>query len=302
MNGITSDYSRAWPAEAAAPVVHQEHAAPAYHEATVDGVASQAASALQSWGVTDDEKTAAVAGSLWKDPDAHPVALTLRLLDRYGPEYLEWEPEVLRVTLSRDASQLSNVVWTKILAARVALFSPSPWRQWEVFHYVCRGLAGHQPNVVYLEQPEIGHLMHGIDVLRLFDPTRVTGIEIDKFVAATLKHEGGVFAPPPLDFATRELENPQLSCAACGALHRDDNDTRCISCGERDLHKVPFEYADLKKQCADLWTPRAQMPLERAVEDLPQDAAGNQVYHLLVHWDYAKRMRQLLLRQLKALV
>lgn len=295
---------RAWPANAAAPVAHQEQPAAHvqdYHDLTVDSVASRAASSISEWGDGAAEKTAASKVSLWKDPDAHPVALILMLLDRYGPEYLEWDPEVLRVTLSRDASQISNTTWTKILAGRVVLNSPSPWRQWDVFAPVSRGLAGIQPNFVYLEEPDIGYLMAAVDTMKLIDPKRPTGIEVDKFVAAALKHDGNVMAPAPLDFATRELENPQLSCGKCGALHRDDNDQKCICCGSSALKKVPFEFEDLKAQCLKLWTPRIKMPLERAVDGLPQDAAGNLVYHLLVHWDYARRMRQLLLTQLRAL-
>jgi len=295
---------RAWPRPGAAPeaLPAEPGVLPSYHEPSLDGMAARCAEQLSAWGVSDDgEKTAAAPASLWKDQAAHPVVLTLMLLDRYGPEYLEWDPEVLRVTLQRDATQVSNQVFTKILAARVALMSPSPWRQWDVFHAVTRGLNGVQPNFVFLEVPEIGHMMHGVDVMHLVDPKRVTSGEVDKFVAAALKNDGNVFAPAPLDFCRKELENPQLECGKCQALHRDDNDVRCISCGSTVLKKMPYEFADLKKKCEDLWSARVNLPLERAVDGLPTDAAGNLVYHLLVPWDYARRMRQLLLRQLRAL-
>lgn len=298
------DDVRAWPRPGAAPEALPAEPAvlPSYHEPTLDGLATRCTEQLSSWGVTDaGEKTAAAPASLWKDPSVHPVVLVLMLLDRYGPEYLDWDPEVLRVTLQRDSTQVSNHVFTKIMAGRVALMSPSPWRQWDVFHATARGLNGVQPNFVFLEVPEISHLMHGVDVLRLVDPQRQTAVEVDKFVAAALKNDGNVFAPSPLDFCRRELEDPQLECSKCHALHRDDNDTRCISCGSTALKKVPYEFEALRKKCEDLWSARVNMPLERAVDGLPTDAAGNLVYHLLVPWDYARRMRQLLLRQLRAL-
>lgn len=296
------DDLRAWPAQAAAPVAHEPTPLPDYPTVSTGDLASQAASALQDWGVSDDgEKVAASKTTLWKDPAAHPVALTMPLLDRYGAEYLEWDPVVLRLTLERDGTQLSNASWTKILAARVALHSPSPWRQWDVFSHVVNGLNGVQPNFTYLDAPDLGYLMHAIDVLRLIDPSRSFGVEINKFVAAALKHDGNVFAPASLSFCRRELENTQLECSHCKALHRDDGDTRCISCGSTALKPVPFEFEDLRKHCEEMWSTRAGLPLERAVDGLPQDAAGNLVYQLLVYWDYAKHMRQLLLRQLRAL-
>lgn len=289
----------AWPATAATPVasvsVEQQ-----YHESSISGVVERAAASLQEWSEPALAKTAS-AGTIWKDPEAHPVVLALRLLDRYGQEYLEWDPEVLRLTLDREGIKLSNAIWTKILAARVVISSPSPWRQWEVFHWVSRGLGGLSPNFYFLEEPELGHLMLGIDVMRLFDPQRVISTEVDKFVAAVLKNEGCCFAPPPLDFAQRELESPKLDCEHCGAQHRDDADTKCVTCGSTALVKVPYEFEELKQRCADLWAARFKLPLEKALEGLPEDAAGNQVYHLLVHWDYARRMRQLLLHQLRAL-
>lgn len=275
----------------------------AYAEATTGSLASRAVAAVQGWGGEPADKTAASAVSLWKNTEAHPVALALTLLDRYGEDCVLWEPEVLKVTLFRDGIQVSNAVWTKILAIRVVLGSPSPWRQWEVFHWVCLGLAGHPPNFTYLEQPEIRHLMLGMDVCRLIDPKREFAQEVEKFIAATLMHDGQVFAPPPLEAAQREIENPQLECGRCSALHRDDNDMKCITCGAGvlKLKKVPFEHAALRDRCVALWQARSNKEIAVAVEGLPEDSAGNLVYNLLLQWDYARHCRRQLLQQLHSI-
>lgn len=290
---------RGWPIVGAKAVQEQVAEPVEYAEATTGSLASRAVSTLQDWdpGHLAEDKTAAEV-SFWKNTEAHPVTLALTLLDRYGEECMLWEPEVLKVTLIRDGIQVSNVVWTKILAVRVLISSPSPWRQWEVFHWVSRGLAGHAPNFTYLELPEVGHLMLGADVCKIIDPTRHFAGEVEKFVAGTLLSDGQVFAPPPLEFAQRELENPQIECTACHALHRDDNDVKCISCGSTKLVKVPYEFAALRDRCAALWAARAKKQIGPAVEGLPEDAAGNLVYNLLLQWDYARQCRKQLLHQL----
>lgn len=238
--------------------------------------------------------------SIWRHPDAHPLVLTVLLLDRFGEDYVEWEPDALRLTLQRDGLQTSNSVFTKILAARVVLNSPSPWRQWEVFHWVCLGLTGESPNFHYLEEPEPGVLAAGYDVMRVVDPRRKTDLGVDKFIAATWKNEGFPYIPPPLDFAQRELESPKIKCLNCGAIHRDDNDVRCVTCASPRLESVPYEFADLRDEIAKLWARRANLPLERAVEGLPETPAGSVVARLRLQWEYPLRMRARLVQQIRA--
>lgn len=271
-----------------------------YPECDTAGLADRCARAAAEWG-TDKVAAAQEPVLLYKDPDAHPLVLTLMVLDRYGNDSLDWDPEVLRVTMIRDNLQVSGTNWAKIMASRVLLASPSPWRQWHVFHWVARGLGGQAPNFTFFEEPEIGHLFLCADVMKIVDPARVTVLEVDKFVAATLRHNGQVWAPESLSFAQHALEDPQLECRACKALFSDTGDQKCITCGRAEMHRLPYPHAALRDACKALWAPRRDLPLVRAVEGLGEDAAGNLVYELLLHWDYASRMRRQLLAQLRGL-
>lgn len=296
---------RVWPdlegGKAPEPAEEAAAAPIEYHEHSTASLAERCASVATEWGGGDKVASSVEPGMLLKDPEAHPLALMLIVLDRYGQDCLEWDPEVLRATMIRDNLQVSGASWDKIKAVIVLLNSPSPWRQWEVFHWMSRALGGKPPNFVYLEQPELGHLFVCADIMAIVDSKRVTAIEVDKFVAAALRHEGHVYAPESLAFAQRELEDPQLSCSACGALFVDNNDLKCISCAESTLSKVPYAYAALRDECAALWKPRRSLPLERAVDGLGETPAGNLVYDLLLHWSYAQNVRKQLVAQLRGL-
>lgn len=271
-----------------------------YHESTTESLAERCAGAAAEWG-TDKVASATEPALLYKDPDAHPLVLGLMTLDRYGQDMLDWSPEVLRVTMIRDNLQVSGASFAKLMAVRVLLQSPSPWRQWHVFHWIGRALAGLPPNFVYLERPELGHMLMCADVMKIVDPKRQTTTELDRFVAAALRQEGFVWAPESLAFAQRQLEDPRLECSTCNALFEDDNDTHCVTCGATTLRKVPYAYAALRDECLQLWAPRRTLPLERAVDGLPETAAGNLVYDLALHWDYATRVRKQLLAQMRGL-
>lgn len=284
-------------------------------DTSLEGLVRRLALGAVSWeqDLAPFEKTAAEAplqdtkasivtlGNTWRHPEAHPLALLTLALNLYGNEALDWEPETLKLTLERDGHALSQSTLTKLLAARTLMLSPSPWRQWHVFAAVSRALAGIPPNFVYLEEPELGHLMLGVDCMKLVDPMRDTTDEVDKFVAAVLKHEGFCYAPPPLEFAQHELEAPKVECMQCHAVHRDDGDTRCVTCGGALLQKLPYVFADVRDGTAALWAKYYKRPYDSIAGALPKTPEGVAAGHLLAEWAYAKAQRMNLRQQLKVL-
>lgn len=297
---------RTWPPPGGSSSAAEPTAETPYEptEHTTGSLADSAVSALGEWG--DLSKTAAQEDTpapsldgIWRNRDAHPVVLLLMCIDRYGEEFVSWMPDTVKLTLERDNIAPSSATLTKIMAGKTLLASPSPWRQWEVFHWTALALAGVAPNFTFLEEPNLGHLMACADVMKILDRNRKTSTEVDKYVAAVLRNEGIHFAPPPLDFAQRELEQRKLQCAKCEAIHRDDNDTKCISCRSTSLSAVPYEFADSRDEAAKLWSARSGQPIERAVEDLPDTGVGNAVYRLLLAWEFARRARSQMLQQLR---
>lgn len=239
--------------------------------------------------------------NIWRHPNAHPLTLLLLLVDKYGQEAMEWEPEALRSTLKRDGIALSESVWTKILAGRVIITSGSPWRQWEQFHWISYGLAGRAPNFVYLERPEIGFLMAAVDTMKIVDRPRPFAEDIDKFTAAVLRERGILYAPAPLAFAQYELDDRRIVCNNCGTVERDDGDIKCVACGSKDLKRLPGPFEHLKEPTKKLFEARKSLPLVDAVEGLSDSAEDRAAYKLLVHNEYRNEVRAHLLAQLRML-
>ncbi len=250
---------------------------------------------------TADPLPSITTKNIWRHPNAHPLVLLTLLLNKYGPDYLEWEPEALRGTLKKDGVQMSESVWTKILAARVLMTSPSPWRQWEQFHWISYGLAGRAPNFVYLERPELGFIMSATDTMKMADRTRPMAEELTKYTAAVLRDNGIMLAPPPLQFAQEELNDRRLRCKKCGTREKDDRDIKCVACGSKDLERTDGPFEHLREPTEKLFKERRRLPLEQAVDGLPTTAAGNAAYKLLVHNEYRDQVRAQLVAQLRML-
>lgn len=275
-------------------------APPPAADVSLEGMSSR----LVSWvrGDIPIKKSTIQSSKLWRQADAAPAVLLLMFVDRYGQEALEWEAETIRTTLERDGLAPSNSSYHKLMAAITLVMSPSPWRQWDVFHYVCRGLAGEAPNFQFLEEPELGHLLAGYELMQQIDPEREPTVEIDKFVAAAFRSSGVVYLPPPLDFAQKELEGAKLSCKACGAIHRDDNDVRCISCGSIDLHPIPYAYAE-RRDKLKAFVDRAQnLPLDKVLELEVDEDIKRVAHHLAMHLEYAADVRRETAKQLRSLL
>lgn len=248
-----------------------------------------------------DEPTTATLQNIWRRADAHPVVLLALLLDRYGKDMLEWTGEALLETMRRDDIAMSNATWTKILAVRPLLTSPAPWRRWDVFHWTALGLSGTSPNFELTEEPRLGHAVAAINVMKVIDPKREYGDEVEKFIAATFRLESVFYAPAPLAFAQDEIESPMLECTNCHARHRDDHDVRCITCGKATLKREPFEFAELRDATKALWNGVKSLPLDQAVEKLPHDNVGNAVYALVTNYDYARDQTKAMRAQLRML-
>lgn len=248
------------------------------------------------------EKTAELANmtvtNIWRHREAHPYALVLLMVEKYGEESLTWHPELLQLRMKRDRLAPSNAGWTKLLAGRCLFTSDLAWNDWQTFHWVALGLSGKSPNFGLLEEPEIDHLILMAEMMRTIFPDREPSEEIQKFVAACLKNDSLIYAPYPIEFCQDELDDAKVKCRSCGAIHRDDGDRVCVTCGKETLSAVPHPFQEELDRTRTWWAKTKDLPLITATGMLPDDYVGNSVYRMLTYWDAAKDSRKALMYQL----
>jgi hypothetical protein len=201
-------------------------------------------SPLLRWGIDPTKAPPPVLASeepiirFFSYHDAHPIALTLVLMEKFGTDWIDWEPEVLKseILLSFKANSVSEHNWQKIQAVRVLLKTVGFWREWGIFEKIIHALNNNVPRFDIAQRCTISQLMAGVDIVKslrveLFDD------EIQRYIVACAMDAGVTYLPPPLDFAQEILTRPMYKCNVCGSIDLDNmKDGRCDFCCGRFQH------------------------------------------------------------------
>jgi rubrerythrin len=175
--------------------------------------------------------------------DAHPVAIVMVLLEAYGVEWIEWEPEVLREEIVKtfDATSVSENNWQKIQAVRTLMTTVGHWKEWQIFEKILQALNNNIPRFDMVQRCTVAQLMAGIDIAQQIRSESYED-EVRRYVAACAIDQGVFYLPPPLDFAQEVLSQPMYRCKVCGNVDTDDLDGRCDLCVGRFTDKHPLNF------------------------------------------------------------
>lgn len=178
--------------------------------------------------------------------DAHPIALGMVVLERFGPEAVEWEAEALKTEIIKSfkATSISDHNWQKLQAFRAILLATSPWSEWEVFENVMQAFNNNIPNPEIVQRCTVAQLMAGVDIMNEIREEEFHP-EVERYISACAIEDGITCLPGPLAFAQETLSEPQYRCRDCGNEDDDDlEDGRCDVCveryaDERNLNRKP---------------------------------------------------------------
>jgi hypothetical protein len=209
---------------------------------------------MVKWGLDISKAPAPVQASLepiirfFSFHDAHPVALTLVLMEKFGPDWLEWEADTLKkeILVTFRATSVSEHNWQKIQAVRTLTATVGFWNEWPIFEKIIQALNNNIPRFDITQRCTLSQLMAGVDIANTIR-REVYGDEPTRYVAACALDEGVVYLPAPLDFAQRVLSEPSYRCKVCGNVDTDDMDGRCDFCtarfaDERPINLKPSKY------------------------------------------------------------
>lgn len=155
-------------------------------------------------------------------PDAHPIALDLLMLKRYGIEWLEWDAETVEMRVPVDfKTTLSEVNAHKINAVKSLHLVDSFWQQWEVFVWCTMSFNGLIPNFEVMQVPSVAQCLVSIDVANRVRTDTPFSDEIKRFLEAVYRHDG-IFCPqPPADFVHLDTTNLLVDCEEVSKLWPD---------------------------------------------------------------------------------
>lgn len=280
---------------------------------------------LIKWGLDKSKAPAPVQASLepiirlFSFHDAHPVALTMVLLEKFSAEWLEWEPDTLKKEILETfkATSISEHNWQKIQAIKTLTSTVGFWKEWQIFEKIVQALNNNVPRFDIAQRCTLSQLMAGVDIANTIRK-EVFDDEPQKYIAACALDEGVTYLPTPLDFAQKRLSEPTYVCRVCGNVDTDDIDGRCDFCTARfsDEHPLSMkpspgvpEHAGKDVQRFLKYDPA---PVERRFFELKNKGAEAlkldenktedvQAAKLMVAYDYMQLRNKQLIEQLEEL-
>jgi len=202
---------------------------------------------MVKWGLDVSKVPAPVQASLepiirlFSFHDAHPVVLTMVLLEKFGASWMEWEPTTLKQEIldTFKATSISEQNWQKIQAVRTLTSTVGFWKEWHIFEKIIQALNNNIPRFDIAQRCTLSQLMAGVDIANTIRK-EVYNDEPQRYVAACALDEGVTYLPAPLDFAQGKLSRPSYVCKVCGNVDSDDLDGRCDFCTARFSDEHPL--------------------------------------------------------------
>jgi len=235
---------------------------------------------------------------MFTNPNAHPLALDVILLDAFKPEWLTWEPSTIWSEIKSEFGvEVSAQNRNRINAIKTMHLVNTPWTQWEVFTLTISGLNGEIPDFKVLDMPTLAQLIAGVQVMNQAKE-HFFAEEVARYAAACSLEQGVFYTPPPIHFAQPYAARAEYRCTRCGNIDTDDDNQECDTCGapQKALKKVPvFDPEPVRKRFHEVYSKGYDREdyLEESVVDV-------QVGKLLVAFEYARGMTKTLREQLEA--
>lgn len=154
------------------------------------------------------------AGNLFQHHEAHPYVLGLVLLQKYGPEWMEWEPEIVVARILHDfqTNSVSDLTMDKIQAVKTLHYADSYWTRWEVFLACTMPFTNLHPDFQVLQVPTAAQCAVSVHIASKIRNDVPWSDEVKAFIASAVKFDGVMCAMPPLEFVPVDGDGHWLDC------------------------------------------------------------------------------------------
>jgi len=179
--------------------------------------------------------------ALWSSEETHPFVLFRALVQKYGAEWVNWAPAVLRQSLHKSGATPARINLSKALATAAIVQRDEFWTNWEVFHFLAQALNNNTPSSRDMQELTVGQMMTAVDIaehlrkeLKTLSYVPSFSDEVARFVAAQAKAQAVWYLPAPLDFAAHLAAGKSYRCGDCGSESEVVfDDGLCDTCIER---------------------------------------------------------------------
>jgi len=140
-----------------------------------------------------------------EDRETFATVLLAILIDRYGTEMFEWEPETLKLEINDDFNAtLPRVNSDKIWALIVAMTTNQFYLSIEIYRATCDALMGRDPDFAMFSPSDPEELAWGVTEVILNDPpdpklgNNEFSHEVSRYTGLILSQNGILVPPEPL--------------------------------------------------------------------------------------------------------
>ena len=147
--------------------------------------------------------------NFWRHPDAHPVVIDFLLIQKYGHEWIDWEPETLERHIPEDfkTQSLSELNMAKVQACKTLHLVDSYWQRWEVFGWCTMSFNGVFPDFQHMQVPTVAQCLVSVDIANRLRSDISFSHELEVFLETLHKYDGVLVPIPPLDFVKVDLHD-----------------------------------------------------------------------------------------------
>ncbi len=159
-------------------------------------------------GPADPQPTGGVTlSNFFRHPEAHPIVLDLWLSNKFGPEWLDWEPETIEAQVEAMCKcDLSSLNLSKIHALKSLHLVDSFWERWEVFVWCAMPFNDLYPDFEIMQVPTVPQCMIAVDIADQVRDDVEWSEEVKRFLEVVHRHDGIMVPQAPLDFVTVDTE------------------------------------------------------------------------------------------------
>jgi hypothetical protein len=152
--------------------------------------------------------SAVTVKNLWQHPDTHPIVLDLAMLRQFGPDWLGWESETLRVLIPETfkTASVSDLNLAKLQACKTLHLVDAFWQRWEVFIVCAMPFNEEFPDFETMQVPTVAQCLVAADIAARIRQDVEWSSEMKAYFVAVYHHDGIYLPLPPLDFV--EVDHP----------------------------------------------------------------------------------------------